>query len=517
MMDHKRIIFIMAITLFVLFNKDVGAANWYLDKDAIGSKNGISWTNAWTSFSSVVWGAGGVSPGDTLYISGGTTSKTYTATGIGMLTVGASGTNDSTRITIATGAKSPSPTGHDGQVIFDGNANYLALINADGRSYITIDGEKNGAINWKIFNASAAPNETNGAVHIGAGPNNKVLYLEIERTSNGIMMQSHTYGEIGYCNLHDIRCDSAIRAVGSNAGATSYDRTLIHHNTIQINRDSSFYGADGVKCAEGISLYNNTFSTSLATTTCTQHPDFIETNGGRYVKIYNNTFKNIGDSAIDMADFTYAGTWGHVQIYNNLFYNDSDHPYGPGYHYESFRMYNFSVTALSDVHIVNNTFVDILDGNAVAIPFFTGNPGASNFNIKNNIFYNCGWSGGDAPIYIASSSGWVPSDFSIDYNSIYAGAHGSTGISVDGSSVSQAHGQTGKDLFVSYVERSKSNDYRLSDNDTVAKNTGITLSSIFTSDKNGLIRPNTGWSLGAYQFQNGMQYPQSPKSFRILQ
>ena len=50
------------------------AANWYVDKDAQGSNNGTSWTNAWNSLSRI----SGVSAGDTVYISGGSASKTYT-------------------------------------------------------------------------------------------------------------------------------------------------------------------------------------------------------------------------------------------------------------------------------------------------------------------------------------------------------------------------------------------------------------------------------------------------------
>src|SRR6266699_24767 len=86
-------------------------ASWYVDNAASGANNGTSWASAWTSFSSIVWGSSGVKAGDTLYISGGSSSQTYTSG----LSVGASGTSAS-RITIAVGQDA----GHNGTVILSG-------------------------------------------------------------------------------------------------------------------------------------------------------------------------------------------------------------------------------------------------------------------------------------------------------------------------------------------------------------------------------------------------------------
>ena len=88
---------------------------WYVDPAATGSThNGTSWSTAWTSFSSIVWGSSGVKAGDTLYLSGGSTSQTYTST----LTIGASGTASSP-LTIALDATN---SAHNGMVIFDFSA-----------------------------------------------------------------------------------------------------------------------------------------------------------------------------------------------------------------------------------------------------------------------------------------------------------------------------------------------------------------------------------------------------------
>jgi len=71
---------VFALVLAGLISGGVGglqAAVWYVDKAATGANNGRSWTDAWTNFSSVVWGSAGVKAGDTLYISGGSSSKVY--------------------------------------------------------------------------------------------------------------------------------------------------------------------------------------------------------------------------------------------------------------------------------------------------------------------------------------------------------------------------------------------------------------------------------------------------------
>lgn len=55
-------------------------ATWYVRPNGAGSADGTSYANAWNGINSVVFGAGGVSTGDTLYICG-TNILTYTAGG----------------------------------------------------------------------------------------------------------------------------------------------------------------------------------------------------------------------------------------------------------------------------------------------------------------------------------------------------------------------------------------------------------------------------------------------------
>ena len=87
----------------------VFAANHYVDKNASGSNNGSSWSNAWESFSAINWGS--INPGDVIYVSGGNDSTIYNE----QLDISKSGTPAS-RIVITKGFD----TGHSGKVIIEG-------------------------------------------------------------------------------------------------------------------------------------------------------------------------------------------------------------------------------------------------------------------------------------------------------------------------------------------------------------------------------------------------------------
>jgi len=61
-----------SIFFFIIFLSPVFGANWYVRPAGgnYGLENGTSYANAWDGLEKVVWGAGGVQPGDTLYVCG---------------------------------------------------------------------------------------------------------------------------------------------------------------------------------------------------------------------------------------------------------------------------------------------------------------------------------------------------------------------------------------------------------------------------------------------------------------
>jgi len=105
----------------------------YVDKNASGSDDGTSWTNAWESLSDIEWNQ--IQPGDVLYISGGTDSTVYNE----RLFVQASGTA-ANHIQI----RNSYETNHTGRVILYGDMINDGIIfdngAGPGEEYVIIKG-----------------------------------------------------------------------------------------------------------------------------------------------------------------------------------------------------------------------------------------------------------------------------------------------------------------------------------------------------------------------------------------
>jgi len=97
----KKIITII-IQICIVFSTGILGGDWYVRPVGgnYGSENGTSYANAWDGLLNVRWGAGGVQPGDTLYICGlHYYNRTNRYQGSGDITISVSGTSQN-RITI---------------------------------------------------------------------------------------------------------------------------------------------------------------------------------------------------------------------------------------------------------------------------------------------------------------------------------------------------------------------------------------------------------------------------------
>jgi hypothetical protein len=384
-----------------------------------------------------------VNPGDTVYISGGSTSKTY-GEAIGTPKSGSPGLP----ITISTGQDA----GHNGTVIFNGGGTWLS----GSFSYVNITGNVGGANHMKAQNLGGYVWFTAGS---GTTLTHVVLsYVDFPNMYSGIHFSNNTTIddiELSHLMLQKISAgngsaDDVIYGLeGSGWNTCNYDRHRIHDCTIYIPA-SGAYGDDGIKWGCGISFYNNYVKVVIGSYSNTQHADVFQLNES-YYKIYNNVFEDVGESIVYHDSFGGAISAKGLLFYNNLLVNShqpaSDVARGLDLLPEGAGL----GTTFTDFIVSNNTFVDWTIGvfliRAQAAASYT------NCYVKNNIYKN-------SPLSVNLDSG-----------------------------VAQSNNASGNVQFVSYSQYATStNNLHLSSGDTVAKDHGTTLSSpIPALDRDGYL------------------------------
>jgi len=474
------------------------ATNWYVDNAATGKNDGTSWANAWHSWGAIVWGSRGVSAGDTLLISGGTTSKTYNE----KMWIGAGGTPNAW-LTISSGRS----TGHNGQVIFDlkDTCDHAAECPAN---YIHVTGLVGTNKNIVLKNTNTPATQQNRDFGIGIFCGGQSFHIwegiQIQSCNNGISYNGANNIEIRYCSLSDIRGDCAMKFSGIlGSASTGFDNYKIHDNVITLNADfvGGNGGPDGMQTNGGMNFYNNIVRSMNGVISPGQHPDGIQF-FGNYVKVHGNYFANFLNSGCKYEPLSPTTFSEEVYCYDNIFTVDDAAFFakkgnnGKGCEFGS----NQEMDSSKNIVIANNIFIDLV-GLAIngKMTSTSGNP--YSFIVENNIIYNC------ARLTTGTnySSAVGLSKATIDYNLQCAGPHGFVGIVMDSigndkfSPFTQLHPRKGVPSFVSYTEQGGlSNDLHLAQNDNAAAGMGITLSQYFTIDKDNRLRTGV-WDLGPYK------------------
>jgi hypothetical protein len=507
----------MITLVCAFFTNSASASNWYVRGAAACSINGNGTTSgcasapggagAWSGFSNIPWSS--IAGGDTLFLYSG---DVY----VGPLTVGASGSSGNVITISVTGG---------GTAHIDANGN--TAINFNGHSYVTID----GVIGSPAFGGSTTMGIS--VTNIGAsgycayegsgGHHFKLLHVECSGTSVGSSQPDDNRGgfflsasgsgkggvEVAYNYIHgpakspfsNQKWGATCVTLWGATGTANFDDNLQHDN-----RCDQIYN-DGLRCGANCSIYHN----EVSHVDGSGHSDSLLIQSGSYSAVYGNYVHDSYDQNIYF-DNLYDSACGHVRIYNNVINSPGGHgginldPEGAAGPASSITGCTGSSAAWDDVVIANNTFYQSSTYNV----YWSGRGAVRNLAVLNNIFGQVSMGGGGwYPVYVGAGTSFASGD-RWDYNT-YSGtsigyptiAHTSSDYALAGlralSPAREVNGKIGIPLFVNITI----GDFHLAVLDTVAKNAGMNLSSVYSflqTDGDGKQRPATGaWDLGAYE------------------
>ena len=457
MLTRRAVVWSFLIWIFNIATAP--AAVRYIDNAVAVSGNGQSWAGAWKNLSDAM----GLLPGDTVYISGGTTSQTYRITSAWTPAGGSNGNP----IHYLVGQDA----GHNGTVVIDGGGtSTYGIVPAN---WVTINGNVGGQRHLTVQNMNSAWVVAESKTGV------TLLYMTITGDSS---FNSSSYYEIGFCDLSGT-WDHAI-SLSAPPAAIGWDVNKIHDNIFHLwqTTQANGIGADGLQWGNSLSVYNNYFQAVLTNYTGGQHQDGIQTDG-RYVKVYNNIFENIGNYAVFFECF---GNVSDMRVYNNvIFMSVSSLSNGAQQGIAIGRSGGASGTISFNTIVVANNTVANYGGVAVAMT-----PGSQSVWNNTDLFYN--------------NAGYAVGGWNVDGN-----------VAGSGSATNKLLNSGGSNIFVKYQAPGGSvstYDFHLKTTDTVLKDQGVSsVSTIFNTDRDGVIRPQgPAWDIGAYEYASGGVPPPPP-------
>lgn len=473
------------------------ATTWYVDNNAKGANNGTSWANAWTSIGAI----DGLSAGDTVYFSGGSTSssQTYTVPSGGWSPVGGSPGNP---ITYQTGQDSA----HNGTVIFVGGGGEFLITNPGNN--VTLSGNvgipfnamtnspvgaqhmqfglPDGSSNWDtvVYCANLGQSNNLTLTYISAPGHHRFVYI-------GNVLNGCTGLVVDHCSTHKLFFptagvnDDTFYLGGLGGGVNFGDAAIIHDNYIESpcnGTQGTAVGDDVFKWGQGFDCYNNHVNLYLDNgytfSTIFQHADVFQNNAVD-VRVFNNWFENIGES-VWFHDSLGQDAYYNLQFYNNTITQDFPTALSGVARGLDFEPQDNGQSTFSNVLVANNTW----NVPSLFVMRFIDAAAWTNCVVENNAYVNCNDSG---------SSQWDST--------------AASEIIVRNNVTAQPSD------FLNYAAR----NLQLASTATDLIGQGVNLSSAFTTDAAGNPRPANGaWDVGAFEFGSAAQSaPLPPQNLHI--
>lgn len=518
------------------------AASWYVDPLAGGANNGTSWANAWNNPTNIVWAS--VSAGDTIYLSGGSTSQKYYDS---LLMPSAKSGTLANPIVIS---HSPDAN-HNGLVMFSN-----ATIAPSSTSYgVWVNGAKDSAFvaptnNQQVVSGTTAVTNNCGFViynligtnqsdispvvwYFNGGDNVRISYVEVYGLTNvptatpgldwggSVCYVAQPAGEqtnvvFEYLWIHD---NTTGQFQGGTPNNTKFDCYTFKLSWIYNNAEDCF------EEGSGWTIRDSVIGPALSVGSKT-HADTFQFTGSK-IKIYNNVIYPSLNSISRLqtypetstADFWFfnniipeipshqndGGTYNEAQCFVHF---DPAHP-GTNAWYTNIVFCNNTI-----YNSLTNTVQNVLSQNAW-INFSKGaltNCFINNCLFVNNIFVdkNRGLSLPQTTNSVGQALGYATfttNDFILDYNVLAATNTALTTptnvsyLDYSGASWGQylRHNKTN---YPSWVDKANGN-YELMPTDTVALNAGTNLSALFNFDNLNRARNVSGaWDIGALELQD---------------
>ncbi len=529
--------------LVFLFPMAVGTgfcANWYLDGAATGANNGTSWADAWNNPTNVVWTS--INPGDTLYLSGGTTNQIYTNS-LNMPS-GKSGTVGNL-ITVS----HSSDAGHNGKVIFDNcvlspssTSIYVLFTGAYSNNFVNPTNNQQVAfgstcitnnIGIQIRNLVGTNlNDLSPVVwYLNGADNIRFSYIEVSGFTNipsarpgfdwaGCVvytaqpMDEQTNVVFEYLWFHD---NTTAQFNGGTPHNQHFDDYTIKFCWIYNNSE------DLIQNGSGWTIRDSVLGPAKSVGSKTHADGFQFT--GAWIKIYNNVVYPSLNSISRLQTYPESVTHDWY-FFNNIIPEIPSHQNNGGTYNEAQCFVHFDPVHsgtnawYTNIIYANNTVYNSMTNTVQNVlsqgswlNFSRGqltNCFINSFLIANNIFADKN-KGLSLPLVtnINPASGYCPfttNDMIVDYNVLVA-----TNLSLESPTRVNYLDYSGlswgpylrhnKTNYPAFTDKANGN-FELLPTDTVALSSGTNLSSLFTFDNLNRPRRATGaWDIGALQLQ----------------